>query len=166
VTSSRRVLGLVDIAAFRGKKPLFLPMEVHAGFRQRHALHRGQLLVNAKQQIQILLDGGSEWIDFLRRSPLCSVCTFGRELHVMLLYFRRSLGDRDGSRGGIFDSGSAEIVGRSEAPSTIGNHPNPDAQRLGIRSAGNFSVLGRESATAFIHYARLRIGVASHGGYV
>src|SRR5581483_12135637 len=29
VTSSRRVLGLVDIAAFRGKKPLFLPMEVH-----------------------------------------------------------------------------------------------------------------------------------------
>ena len=70
ISCAGRVLGLMNVGAFRGHKPLLLAAEVEIGFGQGDAGHGAQFGIDLQQQIDILFDRNGERIDLVRRDPL------------------------------------------------------------------------------------------------
>src|SRR5207237_8696972 len=71
IACASRVLGLVDVGAFRRDEPLLFAMKVQIGFGQCDSGGRTQLFIDGEQKVEILISGDAEWIDLKRGSPLC-----------------------------------------------------------------------------------------------
>ncbi len=75
-------------------------------------------------------------------------------VQLLRLHGGRSLGDLDRPGGAALDALAREIVGSCEPERPIGDHPNADAQRLGVGGAADLAVLGRQRAIALVDDAR------------
>src|SRR5580704_4913870 len=84
----------------------------------------------------------------------------------MLLHSRRRLGDINGARGCGLNGSPTQIVRCGKSPGAISNHADADAGRLGVRSATNFAVLGRERAAAIVGNAGVGVGSSALCGDV
>src|SRR6185369_16562741 len=161
VARTGRVLCLVDIGSFRRKKPLLLTMKVKISFRERDTGDGAHFFVDGEQQFEISLNRDSERINPAGGSPFRCDRFLGSESHGILLKSCRCFGDLEGSRGGFLHGLAAQVIRRAEAPGTVSNNANTQAEGLGIRGLTQLAVFGGQRAASSINDTGVGVRCAS-----